>query len=382
MINILYIHQSADLYGSDKTLLFLVTNLDKNIFNPIVVLPKKGPLVEALLDKNIKVIITPVLKLHRKMFTLKYLTSLPFEIKKSIKHILKETQGIKINIVQSNTLAVLLGVFLSRKLKAKHIWHVHEIIVHPKFISNLYPKILNQYSDIVICNSKATRDNLLIRNHKLANKLKVIYNGLDSSEFNSIQNLKLKEKFQYNTNDLVITLVGRINRLKGHLLLLKVFDKYFKDKENLKILFVGSPVLGQENYLEEVNNKIIESKLESKVKILPFHKDLSEIWNITDIAVVPSTEAESFGLVALEAMFSKKPVIGTNLGGLKEIIIDNETGFLFDNKDEIAFKNAIEKLISDPLLRNKFGENGYERAISNFSIDKYIGQFADLYKRL
>lgn len=69
MQNILFIHQSAELYGSDKTLLYLVANLDKNKFFPIVILPDEGPLKIELEKENVKVIIAPVLKLYRKMFT-------------------------------------------------------------------------------------------------------------------------------------------------------------------------------------------------------------------------------------------------------------------------------------------------------------------------
>jgi glycosyltransferase involved in cell wall biosynthesis len=381
MTTILYIHQSSELYGSDKTLLHLVLKLDKTRYNPIVVLPGEGPLKDVLLRENIKVIHTPVIKLHRKMFTIKYLSALPLHIKRSIEFIQKETAGTRIDIVQSNTLAVLLGVFASRKLKAKHIWHVHEIIVHPKIISNLYPKILNQFADKVVCNSNATLENLLHRNHRLKNKLHLIHNGLDAAQFNK-NATNTRSKFEYTTDDIVITLIGRISRLKGHLLVLKVFHDFLKEMKNVKLLFTGSPVPGQEYYLDDVENKIREYNLESQVKIIPFQNDLSDIWNSTDIAVVPSTEAESFGLVALEAMFSKKPVVATNLGGLKEIVVDSETGFLFENKNETALKESLAKLISDKALRISFGEKGYERAVAEFSLDKYIAAFEQLYNEV
>jgi glycosyltransferase involved in cell wall biosynthesis len=378
MINILYIHQSAELYGSDKTLLYLVSELDKKTYNPIVVLPGEGPLKDALVAKGVKVIQTPVIKLHRKMFTLSYLGSLPLQIRKSIAQIRKETLGLKIHIVQSNTLAVLLGIFVARSFKAKHLWHVHEIIVHPKFISNLYPKILNRYADKVVCNSNATLENLLHRNHRLKDKLLLIHNGLDVSKFEQATTGNLRATFGYEPNDIIITLIGRISRLKGHLLLLKVFNDHFKGG-NVKLLFVGSPVPGQEYYLTDVEDKIAEYGLHEAVKIIPFQQDLSTIWGITDIAVSPSTEAESFGLVALEAMFSRKPVVATNLGGLKEIVIDSETGFLFENNNELALKEALEKLISDKSLRDSFGEKGQIRAVENFSLDKYMQKFENVY---
>ena len=69
MKNILFIHQSAELDGSDKTLLLLLKNLDKSKYKPIVILPFDGPLKDALETEKIEVVIAPVLKLYRKMFT-------------------------------------------------------------------------------------------------------------------------------------------------------------------------------------------------------------------------------------------------------------------------------------------------------------------------
>ena len=113
MKNILFIHQSAELYGSDKTLLYLVVNLDKKKFFPIVIIPNEGPLKTELEKENIKVIIAPVLKLYRKMFTPSNLFKFGkdyFKGTKTIKAIKKEH---KIDFIYSNTLAVLLGFFYS-----------------------------------------------------------------------------------------------------------------------------------------------------------------------------------------------------------------------------------------------------------------------------
>ena len=93
---------------------------------------------------------------------------------------------------------------------------------------------------------------------------------------------------------------------------------------------------------------------------------------------MPSTEAESFGLVALEAMLAKKPVIGSNHGGLTEIIVNNETGFLVEPNNETKLAEAISKLIENPELRKQLGEKGYQRAINEFSVATYVNKFEKL----
>jgi glycosyltransferase involved in cell wall biosynthesis len=376
---ILFIHQSAELYGSDKTLLLLLKHLDKSKYCPVVVLPFDGPLKLELEKINIKVAIAPVLKLYRKMFVPKNIMTFFKDIKKAVTILDALHKKHAFDFIYSNTLAVLLGMIYSRKRKIKHLWHVHEIIVHPKLIASMFPKLLYKYSDLVVCNSYATKKNLVDRLNQLKNKTFVIHNGIEVS--NTQDNNGSKEGFDFKNDDIVITLVGRISRLKGHKWLLNTFIKHLSHKSNIKLLFVGSPVEQQEYYLEEVEQIISENAINDKVKILSFTKNLNPIWNITDIAVIPSTEAESFGLVAIEAMAAKKPVVGSNHGGLKEIIINNKTGFLVTPNDEQALFEALLKLINNPDLRKEFGNKGYERVVNEFSIDKYVSGFEDIFSK-
>lgn len=380
MINILFIHQSADLYGSDKTLLQLLTNLDTSKFNPVVVIPLDGPLKEELEKNNIKVIISPVLKLYRKMFTPLNILLFFKQIKKGIQVLDELNKEYKFDIIYSNTLAVLLGMIYARKRKIKHVWHVHEIIVHPKPIAYVFPKLLNKYADVVVCNSKATMDNLVFREKELGNKTQVIYNGLKPQKDDFVKTAK--QDLGFDNDDFIITLIGRINRLKGHKWLLHTFINNFQSNKNIKLVFVGSPVVGQEYYLEEIEQIISEKNLQNQVKIVGFKKELRPFLCLTDVLAVPSTEAESFGLVALEAMLAKKPVIGSNHGGLTEIIVQNETGFLVEPNDNVQLATAIRKLYNNQELRILLGNNGYDRAIKEFSEEKYLKSFEELFQHL
>lgn len=379
MKNILFIHQSAELYGSDKTLLLLLSKIDRLKYNPVVILPEDGPLKTKLENYGIKVIIAPVLKLYRKIFTVKNTINFFKDFRKTIKIVDSLNKEYKFDIIYSNTLAVLLGAIYTKKRKIKHIWHVHEIIVHPKIIALIFPKLLKNYSDLIICNSKATLKNLTDKEPKLNNKSRVIYNGLDMPTIKEI-NIS-KEEFGFNKKDIIITLIGRISRLKGHNWLLNTFKSKFFNSD-IKLLFVGSPVIGQEFYLVEIEEFISRNNLSNKVKILPFTSNLNPIWSITDIAIMPSTEAESFGLVALEAMLFKKPVIASNLGGLREIVKNNETGFLVEPNSEIELEIAIEKLVNNSILRNSMGENGFERAKQKFDLSRYIDKFEKTFEEL
>lgn len=383
MNNILYIHQSAELYGSDKTLLYLVAEIQQKGFNPIVVLPFEGPLYDELKKHNIEIIIAPVLKISRKMFSFSNLISMPKQIFQSFSIINKQLNGRKIKWVHSNTLAVLIGALYAKRYNIKHLWHVHEIIEHPKFISDLYPKIVDFFSDSVVYNSKATQDFMVNKRPKLLKKSHIVLNGFDRvTAVNSAGDIKdfRSKNFNAGENEVIIALVGRISRWKGQQLLLNAFRLLNQEISNARLVFIGSPPPNQEEFLHALEDKIKEYHLEEKVTILPFQNDVWKVWDAIDIAAVPSTEPEPFGLVAIEAMLASKPVVGANHGGLKEIIINETTGFLVEPNNEVALKEALFYLVNDPLLRDNIGAAGYQRAVDVFSLKKYVEHFETLYQ--
>jgi glycosyltransferase involved in cell wall biosynthesis len=382
MINILFIHQSAELYGSDKTLLVLLSKLDKSKFCAIVILPCDGPLKTALEKENIKVVIAPVLKLYRKMFSPKNILLFVKDIKKAILILDGLHKEYKFNLVYSNTLAVLLGIIYAKKRKIKHIWHVHEIIESPKFFTKIFIKILNAKSNTqTVFNSIATQK-FWVANAGISAKTKVIWNGLEipGSIISSQEIITKRENLLHsNEDDIVIALVGRISRWKGQMVLLKAFYELSKTKTNIKLVFIGSPPPNQEIFLENLHKQIHKYQISKKVMIIPFQNEIDKIWQCIDIAVIPSSEPEPFGLVAVEAMLAKKPVIASSHGGLTEIILDNKTGFLVEPNNENELYEALVKLIENPGVRSVFGENGYQRAINQFSADKYVQSFENLF---
>ena len=379
MKKILFINQSSELYGSDRTFLLLLHHLDRNSFFPVVILPNEGPLKVELEKLNIEVVIAPVLKLYRDMFGLKNILQFCKDFFSAFSILNKLHKKHRFDIVYSNTFAVLIGAIFSKRNKIKHLWHVHEIIEHPRIIAWFFPKMAYYFSNIIICNSEATKQNCVQGEPRIEKKCMVIYNGVPY--FKTMSNSK-KTDFGFDENDMIITLVGRISRLKGHIFLLKTFKELVAVYSNLKLLFVGSPVPGQEFYLVDVINYIQDNKLENKVKILPFSSSLDDIWNCTDIAVMPSTEKESFGLVAAEAMLAKKPVVATNHGGLKEIIQNNSTGFLVEPNSVSELSETIITLINSSELRKQMGEKGHDRIVADFSERSYIEAFEQTLNKL
>ena len=385
MKNILFIHQSAELYGSDKTLLLLLKNLDKNKFKPIVLLPFDGPLKEALENENIEVVIAPVLKLYRKLFTPKNLIGFFKDIKAAFKIVNELHKKHQFTLIYSNTLAVLLGIMFAWKNNIKHLWHVHEIIEKPSLFKKAFVGLLSLKSNThIVYNSQATKFFWEL-NKSIINKGVVIWNGIEintpESSTSELFDIR-KNLFLAQPNEIILALVGRISRWKGQMILLDAFNNLVQKNENIKLVFVGAPPPNQEKFQEDLEDRISSFNLNDKVLIIPFQNEIHKIWQAIDIAVVPSTEPEPFGMVAIEAMLAHKPIVGSNHGGLTEIIENNATGFLVTPNSVQDLVIALEKLIQNELLRKEMGEKGYLRVTTAFSVEQYVDSFEKFFEKI
>jgi len=379
--NILFVHQSADLYGSDRALLVLVSKLNREKFYPIVLLPADGPLVAELLSAGVECHVLKIARLSRSTLSLRGVIGLPSIVYKSMQAFNLALRGRHIDLVHSNTLAVLSGMLWSCKNHIPHIWHVHEIIVNPILVRKVYTLLLSWCTDIIVCVSHAARNNLLQDKPSLASTSQVIWNGL-SQTISVTRNTRFeyRQKLGLHEGDVLVTLIGRINRLKGQRLLVDAATILWQQGcRHIHFLIVGSVVPGQEQYLVSLQQSIEKSPSKANILLKSFALDVGAILDACDIAVIPSTEPESFGLVALEAMAATKPVIAANHGGLAEIVVDGETGLLIQPSNVSDLAAAIKRLAVDEKMRILMGKNGFIRYLENFTLESYVNNVEMLY---
>lgn len=383
MITILFVHQGAELYGSDKVLLNIVKGLDRKRFKPIVVLPEDGPLAEELKKAGIEIHFAPVVKVSRKIYGPVGLLTLPFSILDAVRKIDRALKGRRIDIVHSNTLAVLAGAVWAKLRKVKHVWHVHEIIRAPLVARKGFPLLIRMVADQAVCNSVATGKWLTGEQPALANKISVVWNGIEaisSPDTRAVQNFR--DSLKISDGDLLVTLVGRISWWKGQKLLVDAAKIILaKGYLNVRCLIIGGVFPGQEYIKKELDEYIIESGVAQNVTVVDFTNAIDVVWHATDLAVVPSTEPEPFGMVAIEAMRAGKPVVAANHGGLQEIVEHGKTGILFPPGDAEAFAGALIDLIKNPDKRLAMGEAGKKRQEELFSVEAQINRLSQCYAK-
>ncbi len=379
-LTVLFVHQSSEMYGSDKVLLYLVLGLSKFGIKPIVLLPSDGPLLIALQDEGIETHIVPVTKLDRATLSVNGLLALPFALLKSVRAIDRVLSHRRIDVVYSNTLAVLSSAVWSRINRVPHLWHVHELLMSPSVVRRGFPWLLRMLADKVVCNSKMTKEWVLNEQPLLECRTVMIWNGLGprpASKPDIVKNIRAN--LSISENQLLVVLVGRINRWKGQALLIEaatiLWNRGYCD---VHYLIVGGAPKGMEHLLEHLLHKISASAVSSNIHVMPFTDDIWSIWDSCNIAVVPSIEPEPFGMVAIEAMASKVPVVAAAHGGLLDIVDHGNTGFLFKPGNSDLLADEIEKLLVSESLRVSLGLAGLNRQLDMFSLDVQVTQVANV----
>lgn len=384
MKNILYLHAGAEMYGADKILLELVTKLDKTKFRPIVVLPNKGPLVDKLKAAKIETHVIDYPILRRKYFNPKGIMRYGATYFNSSKKIIKllQKEKLAIDIIHVNTTAVLEGIYLKKKLKAKLVWHVHEILLKPKMIYKFISYLVGKYADECVVVSKAVAAHLEASNLIKPDKIKIVYNGVDSMIFSpSVDSAYLEKEWHIPANALKVGMIGRVNAWKGQGDFLEATMPLLEKYPDLYLFMIGSAFEGQEWRVEELKKKIAQQKNSKRIIFSEFRKDNAAVHNFLDILVLPSIDPDPLPTVVLEAMASGKPVVGYAHGGVTEMVVDGQNGSLAKVRDTTDLRRKIEALVTSDEKRRRMGKKARERQLSYFSLTSFIKHFSEIYEK-
>jgi len=209
-------------------------------------------------------------------------------------------------------------------------------------------------------------------------KIEVLYMGSDSVDMIAEEEVfGLKGELGFKENSFNIGMVGRINKAKGQHLLIVALS-YMED-ETVEAYFVGHEM--GEGYIEELKNLAETLGILSRVHFLGFMKNPHHFFQLCD-AVVMASRRETFGLVVIEAMQVQTAVIGSNSGGVVEIIDDEKTGLLFEMGSAQSLAQNIQKLHNDPQFLNQLSLAGQKKCEEKFSNEKQFKKLSSILKDL
>lgn len=381
-LRILYVLNSADIYGASRCLVRLCQTLDRTRFTPVVLLPESGPLipllekakVELIRDPNVSVITRRVFKSWRLIPFFLWIPFAAWRVRSLIRR-------HRIDLVHTNVGTILSSALGARLARVPHVWHIRDWYGEFGAIWKYYRRYILACSDAVLCVSNA-----IAGQFPAEPKVTVVHDGFPMEEF-EVDHAKLRsefrQKYQIDQEHFVAGCVGRIKFVrKGQEFLVRAAAILRQQGVDVTVLLVGSPSPGSEDHLPRLHSLIEQIGMSDRVVFTGEIADARPAYAALDVFVLPSAQAEPFGGVVMEAMGMSKPVIATALGGSLDQVVEGETGFLVPpaNADAIAAK--IRTLLDDPKLRIRMGLAGKNRIQAHFSLQQTTERIEEIYSGL
>jgi glycosyltransferase involved in cell wall biosynthesis len=382
-IKVLFISHSSSMWGAERSLFLLLKHINRNKFEPIMVLPSSGLLKDEIdrLKITTYIIKSPWWidsknKAHFFKSILRHGKKIIFEILALLK-IYKIIRKEKIDIIYTNTIVNFSGALISLFYRIPHVWHIREILEdNPNLSSFLSNKIIFSFisktSKIVIANSFATASQF--DNIKSKGKLEVIHNAVE------IQNFKNKKISinKSNNSDWIVAVIGALQIRKGQEDVIKAVKIVKKNMPNVKLYIVGD---GDKEYKKHLENLIIKLDLEESVIFTGYRNDVPKLLPKFKVVIMPSWN-EPFGRVAIEAMATGIPVIAVNVGGPKEIVEEGISGYLVPPRCPKLIAQKIIYLYQNSSIRIKLGNNAKIIAEEKFTFEKYTEKIENILYKL
>lgn len=376
---ILYLTFHPEIGGGETILLSLLSKLDRKIFEPKVVITAKGQLAEKLKKLNIETHILPLPGYLVRTFFI------PGASPQGIWEFLKLAKKIKPDLIHLNhlNLAVYCGI-AGKILKIPVVATSHGLWDCFYFYQDL---VNNFFVDKILSNTPKVAQALLKRKIVNPKKVEVVYFGVDTKKFKSGDKNQARKVLNLPQEDLIITIVGRLDPEKDHLTFLAAAQVILEKIPKVTFLIVGSK-LG--DFSKESKNltkaRILQflsqhPNLAKKVIFRGFANNMPQIYQASDILVSSSLQ-ESFGLVLAEAAACQIPVVSTNVGSQDLIIQNGKTGFLVPPKRPSLLAQKILELVKNPKLRYRLGVAGRKHIMKNFSIETYAANIQAEHLRL
>jgi glycosyltransferase involved in cell wall biosynthesis len=290
-------------------------------------------------------------------------------------------KGQKIDIIHVNgSRACFYGGLVGRVLNIPVIWHVRET-QKDLFVYDLFLSII---SNVIICVSKSVqKKRFKVFGRVIDRKIKVIYNGVDTTKFRSDEKSKesYKKELNVDVNDCLFGSVANIYPLKGQDFIINGFAKAKKLNPGLsvKLLFVGR--LLDSEYKKSLEAIIAENEIKQDVIFLEYTSDVKRIYSALDVFTLPSIR-EGFSRSLLESMSMGLPVLATNISAIKEAVAEGENAILVNYNDVNTMAAAIKKLSENVQLRLKMGINNRNNIVKRFDLTVHTESIQKIYSKL
>lgn len=373
MKNILFISPTGGYAGIDVCLEGLVYGIDKSKFNPIVVFPTESKLKSEFEHRNIKCYSLPLNWWFPIGFSGNDIMHVLPTMRDKVDPLVHIINDNNIDIVFSNTSVNLDGMIAASICNKPHVF-----FLHAKFVDNIYTtmdketkafiyQLMGKMSDTIVCCSQFLNEFIL----NYSENSICIYNGVDTDKFS------FKKRSFVSSDMLSMICVGHYNANKQQDFVLKAL-KHLKDinldiYKKVKFTMVGP---GEPGYINKLKDMVLDFGIKEQVSFEDFRDDISEYIN-SFIVYINSSITENLPISVIEAMSNGMPVLATPNDGTMQLVVNEETGYI--SKTPLEMAKRIIDIFNNPDLIEKMSTNSRKRVCENFSLEKYIANFEELF---
>jgi glycosyltransferase involved in cell wall biosynthesis len=310
----------------------------------------------------------------------------PFIILLNSLRLYKVIKDNQINIVHARSRAPAWSAYLAaRRANVAFVTTVHGAYNPDGFLKKKYNSIMLKGDKVIAVSNfieKYIRKNYVL----FRNNIEVIYRGVDLQSFTpeNVSESRVEVLFQHYRLPLekcIILLPGRLSRIKGHEVLLDALAEL--KSEDWICLFVGPMNDENQEYIKELYDHATQLKIRHRLYVYNECTDMPALYKMCNIVICPTIIPEAFGRVIAEAMAMERPVIASDHGGAKEIIENEVSGFLFDNKNPKDLARIIERVMKiTPRNRSKLQMQAHTRIKTYFDNKTMLEKTLKIYKKL
>jgi glycosyltransferase involved in cell wall biosynthesis len=359
---------AAELGGAERSLLTFLKTAQGRMIDAIVLLPREGPLADALTTLTVPWEIVPMpaslLSQSRQgRIQAAMLGQLVYQSPIYLWHLVKALRRIKPAVLYTNGIkSNLLGALLRPWLRLGVVWHLRDV-----WGGKIAGFLADRGTDCVIANSGASAQALQTFMAQ-PEKVFIIYNAVDLEEFSPggpQPDCGPGSRFAPK-----VGLIAAFARLKGQLLFLEAARRIRAEFPGAGFFLVGGAIydtVGDTGYEAEVRQLAGAQGLGDSVVFTGFQKEVAPWYRAMDVVVNASIRPEAFGRTLLEAMACGKAVVGPNAGGIPEFVQPGKTGLLYEMGNAGALAEAVLSLLREPAWRQILGAAGREAAVRRFA---------------
>ncbi|PID58896.1 hypothetical protein CSB45_02535 [candidate division KSB3 bacterium] len=379
---IVYLIGTLDAGGAERQIIEVASRVHPDLFETrLYCLHGGGPLETLARERGVH--LTMFHAFHRRNASIENASPIPFRRIRQFGALYRYLRREQPDIVHCYMFAPsVYGGWAARLSGCAHIITSRRCLGYfkdGKALLQMLENSVNRFSDRVLVNSLALRDDVLARERISDEKIELIYNGVDIERYapqasNRAFVTHKKRELGIPDHAPVIGIIANLYRYKGHREFIIAASEVRQHYPDARFLCIG-----REGNMEQELQALIENyALQQHVKLVGGVTNVEDWLQLIDIQVSASYE-EGFSNVILEGMSSGKALVATHVGGTPEAILDNETGLLIPPKDPQALSQAILRFLNAPAFASRCRENAVKRVKEYFSMEKMIDKFEKLY---